>query len=365
VPDDQLPVELPDVQDYAPKGRSPLAAAEDWVNTTCPTCGGPAKRETDTMDTFVDSSWYFLRYTDARNAEAPWDRAAADMWMPVDQYIGGVEHAILHLMYARFFVKALADLDLVGVQEPFARLFTQGMVTRDGAKMSKSKGNVVSPRDLVASHGADTARCYILYVGHPAEGGDWSDEGIEGIHRFLSRLWRAAQGLAPGSVEPEGEPSDLVRKAHWAIDKVTHDLGDRFATHTAIAAVIELVNEITRQRADVDPSHVRFAVATAASLIFPFAPHLGAELYEGLTGERVWEQPWPQADPDLLASDTFELIVQVNGKLVDRVAAPAGVEREEQERLARDSERLAARVDGGEIVKAIVVPGRLVNFVVK
>ena len=281
VPDDQLPVELPDVSDYKPKGRSPLAAAEDWVNTDCPSCGGPAKRETDTMDTFVDSSWYFLRYCDARNDQAPWDRDVLDGWMAVDQYIGGVEHAILHLMYARFFVKALADLDLLDVQEPFDRLFTQGMVTRDGAKMSKSKGNVVSPRDLVDSHGADTARCYILYVGHPAEGGDWSDDGIEGIHRFLSRLYRAAEGMEAGPVEPQGEPSELVRKAHWAIDKVTRDLGERFATHTSIAAVIELVNEIYQAaRRRSDESHVRFAVATAASLIFPFAPHLGTELYE-------------------------------------------------------------------------------------
>jgi leucyl-tRNA synthetase len=365
VPDDQLPVELPDIEDYAPKGRSPLAAADEWVNTTCPRCGGPARRETDTMDTFVDSAWYFLRYTDARNGEAPWDRDVADTWMPVDQYIGGVEHAILHLMYARFFVKALADLDLVGVQEPFARLFTQGMVTRAGAKMSKSKGNVVSPRALVESHGADTARCYILYVGHPAEGGDWSDEGIEGMHRFLSRLWRAAQGLEQGPVEPSDEPSALLRKAHWAIEKVTRDLGERFATHTSIAAVIELVNELYKEREGADPSHVRFAVATAASLIFPFAPHLGSEIYEQLTGTRVWEQPWPQADPALLTEDTFELIVQVNGKLVDRVAAPAGVEEDEQERLARASDRLAARLDGGQIVKAVVVPGRLVNFVVK
>jgi leucyl-tRNA synthetase len=365
VPDDQLPVELPDIEDYAPKGRSPLAAADEWVNTTCPECGGPARRETDTMDTFVDSSWYFLRYTDARNGEAAWDRAVADMWMPVDQYIGGVEHAILHLMYARFFVKALADLGLVGVQEPFARLFTQGMVTRDGAKMSKSKGNVVSPRDLVESHGADTARCYILYVGHPAEGGDWSDDGIEGMHRFLSRLWRAAQGLDRGPLEPAGEPSALLRKAHWAIDKVTRDLGERFATHTSIAAVIELVNELYKEREGADPSHVRFAVATAASLLFPFAPHLGSEIYEQLTGKRLWEEPWPQADPALLAADTFELIVQVNGKLIDRVAAPTGVREDEQERLARASERLDSRLNGGEIVKAVVVPGRLVNFVVK
>jgi leucyl-tRNA synthetase len=365
VPDDQLPVELPDIEDYAPKGRSPLAAAEDWVHTECPRCGGPAHRETDTMDTFVDSSWYFLRYCDARNDHAAWDREALRLWMPVDQYIGGVEHAILHLMYARFFVKALADMDLLDVQEPFARLFTQGMVTRGGAKMSKTKGNVVSPSEYVERYGADTLRCYILYVGHPAEGGDWSDEGIDGLFRFLSRLWRAAHEAPEGSTEPEGEPSALVRKAHWAIDKVTRDLGDRFATHTAIAAVIELVNDIYRQRDTTDPSHVRFAIATAGSLVFPFAPHLGSEVCEQLTGKRVWEEPWPRADTRLLAAETVALVVQLNGKLIDRMQAPADASEDEQERIARESEKLAARLDGKEIVKTVVVPGKLVNFVVR
>jgi leucyl-tRNA synthetase len=373
VPDEQLPVELPDVEEYAPKGRSPLAAAEDWVRTECPSCGGPARRETDTMDTFVDSSWYFLRYCDAHNDEAPWDREAVRRWMPVDQYIGGVEHAILHLMYARFFTKALADMELVDVQEPFARLFTQGMVTREGAKMSKSRGNVISPHDYVERYGADTTRCYILYVGHPAEGGDWTDEGIDGLFRFLSRLWRAAQEAAEGadrSDAPVGEPSAVLRKAHWAIDKVTRDLGERFATHTSIAAVIELVNEIYKQKDELvrtpdGASQLRFAVATAGSLIFPFAPHLGSEVYELITGKRVWEEPWPQADPALLASDTFELIVQVGGKVIDRLEAPAGASEEEQERIARESQKLAARLDGGQIVKTVVVPGKLVNFVVR
>jgi leucyl-tRNA synthetase len=365
VPDEQLPVELPDVQDYAPKGKSPLAAAEDWVRTECPRCGGEARRETDTMDTFVDSAWYFLRYCDAHNEEAPWDREVVRRWMPVDQYIGGVEHAILHLMYARFFTKALADMELLDVQEPFARLFTQGMVTRHGAKMSKSKGNVVNPADLVERYGADAARLYILYVGHPAEGGDWSDEGIDGQYRFLSRLWRAAREAPAGPTEASGEPSELLRKAHWAIDKVTRDLGERFATHTAIAAVIELVNEIYKQRDRVDPSHLRFAVATAASLIFPFAPHLGSEVYEQMTGKRVWEEPWPEADPTLLGADTVALVVQLNGKLIDRLEAPADASEEEQERLARESQKLSARLNGREIVKTVVVPGKLVNFVVR
>ena len=365
VPEEQLPIELPDIEDYAPKGRSPLAAAEDWVHTECPKCGGPGHRETDTMDTFVDSSWYFLRYCDARNDQAAWDREVLRRWMPVDQYIGGVEHAILHLMYARFFVKALADMELLDVQEPFARLFTQGMVTRAGAKMSKTKGNVVSPAELVERYGADTLRCYILYVGHPAEGGDWSDEGIDGLFRFLSRIWRAAQEAPDSADEPQGEPSALLRKTHWAIEKVTRDLGDRFATHTALAAVIELVNELYKERDSSDPSHVRFAIATAASLVFPFAPHLGSEVYEQLTGRRVWEEPWPQADRDLLVADTVALVVQMNGKLIDRLQAPADASEEEQERIARESEKLAARLDGREIVKTVVVPGKLVNFVVR
>jgi leucyl-tRNA synthetase len=365
VPEDQLPVELPDVRDYAPKGLSPLATAEDWVNTTCPRCGGPARRETDTMDTFVDSAWYFLRYCDPHNDQRAWDRDVVDRWMPVDQYIGGVEHAILHLMYARFFVKALADMGELGVQEPFARLFTQGMITRDGAKMSKSKGNAVSPKELVERYGADAARSYILFIGPPEHDADWSDDGVGGVYRFLSRLWTAAVEVPDDApAEPAGDPSPLVRKSHWAIDKVTRDNG-RFSFNTAIAAVMELVNEVYRQRDSVDPSHVRFAVATAGSLIFPFAPHLGAEVYELMTGSRVWEEPWPSADPALLATDTIQLVVQLNGKVIDRLEAPADASREELEELARGSGKLAARLDGQAIDKAIVVPGKLVNFVVR
>jgi leucyl-tRNA synthetase len=371
VPDDQLPVELPDIQDYAPKGKSPLAAAADWVNVECPKCGGPALRETDTMDTFVDSSWYFMRYTDARNDEAAWDRKILDYWMPVDQYIGGVEHAILHLMYARFFTKALADLDLLGFQEPFANLFTQGMITRDGAKMSKSRGNTVSPREYVERYGADTARCYILYVGPPDQDVDWSDDGVGGIHRFLSRLWRLSAEVAEGTEEsdgPQGDPSALLRKAHWAIQKVTGDLGKRFAFNTAIAAVIELVNDAYRDKQELmqtpeGRSQLRFATATAGSMIFPFAPHLGSEVYEQMTGRRVWEDPWPQADPALLATDEAVVVVQVNGKLRDRVSVPTGASEEEHVQRARESEKVTAHMDGRPIVKTVVVPGKLVNFV--
>ncbi|MDQ4048329.1 MAG: class I tRNA ligase family protein, partial [Actinomycetota bacterium] len=240
-------------------------------------------------------------------------------------------------------------------------------------KMSKSKGNTVSPRDYVERYGADTLRCYILFVGHPAEGGDWSDEGIAGIQHFLSRLWRAAtdavERTEPSS-GPTGQPTELLRKAHWAIDKVTRDLGERFATHTSIAAVMELVNDIFRHRdalaeAPEDASQLRFAVATAASLVFPFAPHLGSEVYELITRRRVWEEPWPQADPSLLVADVIQLIVQLNGKLIDRLEMPADASEEEQERIARASEKLAARLDGRQVVKTIVVPRKLVNFVAR
>jgi leucyl-tRNA synthetase len=363
VPEDELPIELPDVEDYAPKGKSPLAAAEDWVNTTCPKCGGPAKRETDTMDTFVDSSWYFLRYCDAHNETAPFDRRIVDGWMPVDQYIGGVEHAILHLMYARFFVKALADMEMLDFQEPFARLFTQGMITRNGAKMSKSKGNVVSPRDYVDRYGADTARTYILFLAPPEQGADWQDEGVGGVNRFLSRLWRIGDEVAEAgaSAEPSSDPTPVLRKAHWAIDKVTRDL-ERFAFNTAVAAVMELVNECYQHR---DDPNLAFGVATAASLIFPAAPHLGSEVYERLTAKRVWDEPWPTADEALLVGDQVEIVVQVNGKVRDRLSVSPDTPKEELERLAHASERVQAHVNGQAIVKTIVVPGKLVNVVIR
>jgi leucyl-tRNA synthetase len=374
LPDDRLPVRLPEIDDYTPKGRSPLAAAEDWVNTTCPDCGGQARRETDTMDTFVDSSWYFLRYCDASNDHAAWDPAVLSEWMPVDQYIGGVEHAILHLMYARFFTKALADLGHLDFQEPFLALFTQGMVTKDGSKMSKSKGNVVSPAAIVARVGADTARCYILFVGPPDQDADWSDDGVEGVHRFLSRLWRLAAETAEraGAPAPElqapaaagGDDLLLLRKTHWAIDKVSNDLR-RFAFNTAIAAVMELLNDCSRLRDSVTVESLRFALGTAASLLFPFAPHVCADIYDLLTGERVWEQPWPEAEEALLESDAYELVCQVNGKVRDRVQAAADASPEALKELCHAAPNVRAHVDGKQIVKEIVVPGKLVNLVVR
>jgi leucyl-tRNA synthetase len=376
VPDDQLPIELPEVEDYAPKGKSPLAAAEEWVGTECPSCGGRARRETDTMDTFVDSSWYFLRYLDPGNAKLPFDRRNADYWMPVDQYIGGVEHAILHLMYARFFTKALADLGYLDVQEPFASLFTQGMITRDGAKMSSSKGNTVSAVETVERYGADTARTYVCFLGPPERGGDWVPAGVEGVHRFLVRLWRLSNEVAErtqpgdGVMAAAGPAHGLMAKAAWAIDKVTHDIQHGFQFHTAISAVMELVNDTYRLKDELyeDPAGraaVRFATTTAASLIFPFAPHLGCEVYEQLTGDRVWEEPWPRADAELLTRDEVTIVVQVNGKRRDQIVAAPDTPEDELLALARASENVARHLDGKEVVKQIVVPGKLVNLVVK
>ena len=374
VPEDQLPVRLPDVEDYQPKGRSPLAAAEDWVNTTCPECGGPARRETDTMDTFVDSSWYFLRYCDAHNDDAAWDPAVLREWMAVDQYIGGVEHAILHLLYARFFVKALADMELLDVQEPFEALFTQGMILGpDGQKMSKSRGNVIPPdaadRALRRRHGAHLhpqhgparpgrrlerqragGRAPAALAPVDARGG----AGADAAGRLARWPTTDAEALQQPA-RPAGDALTLVRKANWAIDRVTSEFVGRFGFHNAIAAVTELVNDLYRYP-EAESEARRFAVATAASLIFPFAPHLGAEVFESLTGRRVWEEPWPAADPAMLVADTFELVCQVNGKVRDRVQAPSGAERDELEKLALAAPGVMQHVDGHEVVKVVVVP---------
>jgi leucyl-tRNA synthetase len=362
VPDDQLPVLLPEIEEYLPKGRSPLAAAEDWVRTTCPSCGGGARRETDTMDTFVDSSWYFIRYCDPRNETEPFAREIADYWMPVDQYIGGVEHAVLHLMYARFFVKVMNELGLVGFREPFARLFTQGMIYRFGAKMSKSKGNVVEPLEMVDAYGADALRLFILFTAPAEQDTEWDDRGIEGTSRFLHRLWRVAhQAIEGGGDASVTRDTPLARKAHATIAKVTDDVGRRFALNTPIAAVMELVNEITRMP---DDPAARFAVETAVSLIQPYAPHVAEELWARLGHSRLWEEPWPEADPEQLRRDTFELVVQVNGKVRDRVEVPVDLSEDELVATAKASPRVQAQLNGKQIRKTVVVQGKLVNLVV-
>ncbi len=361
VPDDDLPVLLPDVEEFLPKGRSPLAAAEEWVRTSCPSCGGDARRETDTMDTFVDSSWYFIRYCDPHNDAAPWDRAVADYWLPVNQYIGGVEHAILHLLYARFFTKVLNELGLVGFREPFARLFTQGMLHYEGAKMSKSRGNTISPDEYVARYGADAVRLYLLFMGPVEQDAEWQDTGFEGIVRFLHRLWRVVmeQAEKPPAAEPLDGP--LARKAHATIAKVTDDVGRRFALNTPIAAVMELVNEISR---DPDDPAARFAAETAVSLIQPYASHVACELWERLGHERLWEHPWPVADEALLERETFELVVQVNGKVRDRLEVRTDLSEDELVETAKASPKVRAYLDGKAIRQTVVVPRRLVNLVV-
>ena len=360
VPDEELPVLLPDVEDYKPKGRPPLAQAEEWVNVPCPRCGGPAKRETETMDTFVDSSWYFLRYCDARNDHAPFDRAAVDYWNPIDLYIGGTDHATMHMIYARFWVKVLNDLGMVGFREQFARFYSNGWVTTGKTKMSKRAGNVVGPDDLIDRYGADACRLNILFLGPANEDMEWTESSIEGMARFVRRLWRVVSEVAEGA--PPGPPTNgpLARKAHATIAKVTDDIGRRFAFNTAIAAVMELVNELSRDRAGRD---ARFAAETAVSLIQPYAPHVAEELWARLGRERLWEAPWPVADPAMLEVETVEIPVQVNGRIRDRLHVPPGTVKEELIALALASERVQTYLDGREAKRTIVVPGKLVNFV--
>ncbi|MEU7905266.1 leucine--tRNA ligase [Actinoplanes sp. NPDC049118] len=371
VPEDQLPVILPDVEDYAPKGKSPLATATDWVNTSCPQCYGPARRETDTMDTFVDSSWYFLRYCDPRNDKAAWDRDVLSAWMPVDQYIGGIEHAILHLLYARFLVKVLYDLKHVPVREPFAKLFTQGMITKDGAKMSKSKGNTVSPSAIVEKYGADTARCYVLFMGPPDQGADWSDNGLEGVSRFLKRVWRLTADVLNATSETIGDSIDpsrdhaLRRAAAIATQQITNDMTDSFGFNTAIAALMKLSNEISRALQEgISTEVARDALVTLTSLLLPFAPHVASETYFQLTGDFVWKAPWPEAAADLLQTSEIVLVCQVNGKVRGRVTVPADADEATIRQAALGSEEVRRYLEGRDPRKVIVVPGKLVNVVV-
>jgi leucyl-tRNA synthetase len=361
VPEDELPVLLPDVEDYRPKGIPPLASNEEWLHVSCPRCGGDGVREAETMDTFVDSSWYFLRYCDPYNDQAPFDRAIADFWMPVDQYIGGIDHATGHLLYSRFFVKVMNELGLVGVREPFARLFHQGWVRLGGSKMSKSRGNVTAPDQLAEMYGADAIRLFILFMGPADQDMEWTEEGVEGIARFLRRLWRIVNEVAeqPAGDEPGDGP--LARKTHATIAKVTDDIGRRFVFNTPIAAVMELVNELAP--ATNDPA-ARMAAETVVSLIQPYAPHIAEELWQRLGNERLWEQPWPVADEALLERDTFELVIQVNGKVRDRVEVSTDLPEAELIEQAKASPRVQAQLDGREIRQAIVVPRKLINFVV-
>ncbi len=360
VPEEDLPVVLPEIEDYKPRGQPPLAQAEEWVNVDCPRCGGRARRETETMDTFVDSSWYFLRYCDARNDTAPFDRAAVDYWNPIDLYIGGVDHATVHMIYARFWIKVLNELGLVGFREPFAAFFSNGWVTLGKTKMSKRAGNVVGPDEFLDRYGADACRLNILFLGPANEDMEWTEASVEAMTRFVRRLWSVVNDVverAPAG-EPEGGP--LARKAHATIAKVTDDIGRRFAFNTAIAAVMELVNELSKDRTGRES---RFAAETAVSLIQPYAPHIAEELWERLGHERLWETPWPEADPAWLEVDTVEVVVQVNGKIRDRLHVASDVGEDELVELARASERVRSYLDGDDATRTVVVPGKLVNFV--
>ena len=360
VPESELPVLLPDIEDFKPKGKPPLAQAEDWVNVSCPKCGEPAKRETETMDTFVDSAWYFLRYCDLHNESAPWDREIVDYWNPVDLYIGGVDHATMHMIYARFFVKVLNDMGMLGFREPFASFYSNGWVTVNNTKISKRAGNAVGPDDYVEQYGADPVRLYILFIGPANQDMEWTGEGVEAMSRFVRRLWRIVNDVAENAPQGDGHVGPLTRKAHAAIAKVTDDVGRRYAFNTAISAVMELVNELSR---DSRGPEARFAAETAVSLLQPYAPHVTEELWERLGRERLWAEPWPIADASLLERTTFELVVQVNGKVRDRVEVPVDASEEELVAAARESARVRSFIDGAEVRQTIVVPQKLVNLV--
>jgi leucyl-tRNA synthetase len=388
VPEEDLPVLLPDVVDFKPRGdgKSPLATSDEFKNVACPQCGGTAERDTDTMDTFVDSSWYFLRYLSPNDETRAFDRELIDKWMPVDQYIGGVEHAILHLMYARFFVKFLHWQDLLSFNEPFARLFTQGMINKDGVKMSKSKRNTVSPEGLIERMGADTMRLYILFSGPPERDAEWNDESVEGCHRFLNRVYRQFEihkyliiqkdtGVVEYSALTDAERK-LYRKIHWTIDKVVGDIDDNFHFNTAISAAMELTNELYAyvealggqpvQKGSNAAGVLHFTFDSLVRLLAPMTPHLCEELWQCMGHERsVFETPMPKADPQYVTKETYDLVIQINSKIRAREAVPFGTEPAELKKAALANERVKELVGDKTPAKVIVIPNKLVNIVLK
>ncbi len=381
VPESDLPVVLPlDVQTHA-DGRSPLPDTESFVQTTCPSCQGPARRETDTMDTFVESSWYFARYTDSNLSSAPFDPRALTYWMPVDQYIGGIEHAILHLLYARFFTKALRDLGYMDdIHEPFNHLLTQGMVLKDGAKMSKSKGNIVDPSEMLRRFGADTTRLFTLFAAPPERDLDWNDSGVEGAHRFLNRLWRIGHELQPelqpvGPCAPlnghelSGAARELRRKEHETMLRVTTDMEEKFHFNTAIAAVMELVNELNAVKDDLQGTPagnhaLSSAWSTVLTALSPMTPHVCEELWQKMGyAHTLAQEAWPEIDPRALEKEEVLIVVQVNGKLRGKLSVPVEASEEEIKALALDNPNVQKHLQGKEIKKVIVVRGKLVNVV--
>ena len=375
VPAAELPVRLPEDVSFAQGAVSPLSSSEHFLHCKCPKCGGDATRETDTMDTFICSSWYYYRYADPKNTERPFDRDKVNYWAPVDQYIGGIEHAILHLLYARFFTKVLRDAGMLDFDEPFTNLLTQGMVIKDGAKMSKSLGNVVSPEEIIDRYGADTARLFILFAAPVDRDLDWSDQGVEGAYRFLGRVWRILGQFAetikgaPASYDAatlSTEEAELRRVLHATIKKVTEDVRDRFMFNTAISSIMELVNALYAfQDKELTPGLARETASALVRMLAPFAPHITAELWAELFGGNVHAQTWPQYDAAALVQDEVEIVLQINGKVRDRVKVATGLDRAALEQLAAELPRAKELTAGKTIVKVVCVPGKLVNIVVK
>ena len=379
VPEDQLPVRLPEDVSFTAGAKSPLATSEEFVHCKCPKCGADATRETDTMDTFLCSSWYYLRYTDAHNDKMPFDKELNNYWGPVDQYIGGIEHAILHLLYSRFFVKVLRDAGLVDYDEPFSNLLTQGMVIKDGAKMSKSLGNVVSPEEILSKYGADTARLFILFAAPPERELEWSDQGVEGSFRFLNRIWRIVQAFEAVLAQKVTEydhsnlneaDKDLRRVLHSSIKKVTNDIETRFNFNTAISTMMELVNALYAYKEAVKEPNaglVYEAISDLIKMMSPFVPHITEELWRGAidANSSVHEQSWPECDEEALKVDNVEIVLQVNGKVRGRLTVPAEATKEELEKIAMADANVQAHIGDATVRKVICVPGRLVNIVAK
>ena len=378
VPEKDLPVLLPEDVAFEPTGESPLRKADSFINTSCPQCGAPARRETDTIDTFVCSSWYFLRYCSPRD-ERPFDPEKVAYWMPVDQYIGGVEHAILHLLYSRFITKVLYDQKLVPVDEPFTNLLTQGMVLKDGFKMSKSKGNVVSPEEIIENYGADTARLFILFAAPPERDLDWSDQGVEGAYRFSNRVWRLVQRVAPEVKEKvewdvaslSSAEKDLRRVIHRTIQRVEDDIKTRFNFNTAVSAIMELTNALYHYLDGTDQEQwhrgvLREGLSSLALLLAPFTPHFAEELWEVLGNkDSVHEQQWPQVDREALKEEEITIVVQINGRVRDHIQVPVGLDNKKLEEAVLSQPKVANLIQGKELVKVICVPNKLVNLVVK
>ena len=376
VPEEDLPVLLPEDVEFIFEGPSPLERSEEFRRTVCPRCGGEAERETDTMDTFVDSSWYYLRYASPRDKDRPFDPRAVRYWLPVDQYIGGIEHAIMHLLYSRFFTKVLKDLGMVDFDEPFTNLLCQGMVVMGGAKMSKSKGNVITPEGFIDSYGADTLRLFILFLGPPEADKEWNEAGIEGAHRFLHRVWRLVHrylDILTFKTQPVPEDAEVLKRlshlTHRTIKKVTEDI-ERFAFNTAIAAIMEFTNGLYREIEEYPDAFNTYegheAIRSLILLLAPFAPFITEELWEEVGGEfSVHQQPWPDYDPRLARSERITLVAQVDGKVRDRIEVDADIAEEEMERIALSSPRIRKNLEGREIARVVVVPGKLVNIVTR